>query len=182
MTCVVRSFPGCQRPKRHEGMRQRMEAGPGRGNDRRPELASVSGAMPYAPGRRCGAVFCNNRSCARPSARACLSVRRSVPIVAALGYRFGAGAESGRALDPKGANSRPSFRRAPTARRTPSCGSTPQRASTITRGPAITDTPAGASICARLTRAQLDIAPRAAVNVRPFGIRLRRALTGLACC
>jgi hypothetical protein len=31
MTCVVRSFPGCQRPKRHEGMRQRMEAGPGRG-------------------------------------------------------------------------------------------------------------------------------------------------------
>jgi hypothetical protein len=38
-----------RRPKRYETMREPMERRQGGGNDRRPELATVSGAMPYAP-------------------------------------------------------------------------------------------------------------------------------------
>jgi hypothetical protein len=80
------------RPKRHESMREPMERRQGGGNDRRPELAAISRAMPYAPRlrrRALGGVGAGFRSGAGPRAR--LSVRLSVPMVAAVGSRFYSG-------------------------------------------------------------------------------------------
>jgi hypothetical protein len=103
----------CRRPlggsKRHEAVRKPMERREGGGNDRRPDLAAVSGAMPHAPklrravGRfRAGAGPC-------PSVRACLPVRLPVPVVATIGSRFDAGVERWRASGPGG---RPIYDRA----------------------------------------------------------------------
>jgi hypothetical protein len=78
-----------RRPKRHETMREPMERRQGGGNDRRPELATISSAMPNPPRLRRRAL---GRFCARagsgagPNAR--LSVRFSVPMVAAVGSSF----------------------------------------------------------------------------------------------
>jgi hypothetical protein len=77
-----------RRPKRHETMREPMERRQGGGNDRRPELATVSSAMPNPPRLRRRALgrFCGHAragSGAGPNAR--LSVRFSVPMVAAVG-------------------------------------------------------------------------------------------------
>lgn len=64
-----------------------MEASSDHGNDRRPELATVPGAMPYAPRLRRRALrgFCAG---AGPSTSARLSVGLSVPMVAAVGSIF----------------------------------------------------------------------------------------------
>src|ERR1700729_364094 len=80
-----------RRPKRHETMREPMERRQGGGNDRRPELAKVSSAMPKPPKLRPRALgrFCAHAragSGAGPNAR--LSVRFSVPMVAAVGSSF----------------------------------------------------------------------------------------------
>jgi hypothetical protein len=80
-----------RRPKRHETMREPMERRQGGGNDRRPELATVSSAMPNPPRLRRRALgrFCGHAragSGAGPNAR--LSVRFSVPMVAAVGSSF----------------------------------------------------------------------------------------------
>ena len=80
------------RPKRHETMREPMERGQGGRNDRQPDLAAVSGAMPCEP-TPCGrAVVGDIRSGAGagacPNARACLSVRLAVPMVATVGSRI----------------------------------------------------------------------------------------------
>src|ERR1700722_17453068 len=77
-----------RRPKRHETMREPMERRQGGGNDRRPELATVSSAMPNPPRLRRRALgrFCGHARAgcgAGPNAR--LSVRFSVPMVAAVG-------------------------------------------------------------------------------------------------
>jgi hypothetical protein len=63
-------------------MRNRVEAGAGRWNDRWSGLASVLGAVPYAPGRSRRAVLANSRS------RACPPVRLPVPVVSAIGADF----------------------------------------------------------------------------------------------
>jgi hypothetical protein len=78
-----------RRPKRHETMRKPMERRQGSGNDRRPELATVSSAMPNPPklSRRALGRFCA-RSGAGASLRARLPVRFSVPVVAAVGSDF----------------------------------------------------------------------------------------------
>ena len=78
-----------RRPKRHETMREPMERRQGGGNDRRPELATVSSAMPNPPklSRRALGRFCA-RSGAGASLRARLTVRFSVPVVAAVGSGF----------------------------------------------------------------------------------------------
>jgi hypothetical protein len=78
-----------RRPKRDETMREPMERRQGRGNDRRPELATVSSAMSNSAGLRRGALgrFCAGSS-ARPSPSARLSVRFSVLLVAADGSSF----------------------------------------------------------------------------------------------
>jgi hypothetical protein len=83
-----------RRPKRHETMREPMERRQGGGNDRRPELATVSGAMPYAPRLRRRALGggCAG-SCGGPSAR--LSVRLPFPVVATVSSSF----RTGRARD-----------------------------------------------------------------------------------
>jgi hypothetical protein len=81
-----------RRPKRHETMREPMERRQGGGNNRRPELATVSGAMPNPPRlrrRALGRVCAGSRSGAGPSAR--LSVRVSVPMVAAVSSSFRTG-------------------------------------------------------------------------------------------
>jgi hypothetical protein len=81
-----------RRPKRYETMREPMERRQGGGNDRRPELATVSGAMPYAPRlrrRALGGGCAGSYASPRPSAR--LSVRLSVPVVAAVGSSFHSG-------------------------------------------------------------------------------------------
>jgi hypothetical protein len=80
-----------RRPKRHEIMREPMERRQGGGNDRRPELATISSAMPNPPRLRRRALgrFCGHAragSGAGPNAR--LSVRFSVPMVAAVGSSF----------------------------------------------------------------------------------------------
>jgi hypothetical protein len=79
--------------KRHETMREPMERRQGGGNDQRPELATVSGAMPRAPrlGRR---ALRGVRSGSGSSSR--LAVGFSVPMVAAVGSSF----RAGRAGDP----------------------------------------------------------------------------------
>jgi hypothetical protein len=78
-----------RRPKRHEIMREPMEGRQGGRHDWRPELATVSGAMPNPSRlrrRTLGRVCAGSRSGAGPSAR--LSVRFSVPVVAAVGSSF----------------------------------------------------------------------------------------------
>jgi hypothetical protein len=57
-----------------------MEAGSGNGCNRRPELAPVSGAMPYEPGQ----LPFDARVCARARP----SVRLTFPVVAAVGASF----------------------------------------------------------------------------------------------
>ena len=76
-----------RRPKRHEIMREPMERRQGGGNDRRPELATISIAMPNPPRLRRRALrrFCT-RADSGPRVR--LSVRFSVPMVAAVGSSF----------------------------------------------------------------------------------------------
>ena len=69
-----------RRPKRHETMREPMERRQGGGNDRRPELAAISCAMPYAPRLR--------RRTLGPGPSARLSVRLPVSLVAAVGSSF----------------------------------------------------------------------------------------------
>ncbi len=62
-----------RRPKRHEVVRGPMEGRQGRGNDRRPDLAAISLAVPLAPKlcRRPVGRFCfGPRSGARARARA----------------------------------------------------------------------------------------------------------------
>ena len=76
-----------RRPKRHETMREPMERRQGGGNDWRPELATVSGAMPYAPRLRRRALG-GGCAGAGPSPSARLSVGLSVPMVAAVGSIF----------------------------------------------------------------------------------------------
>src|ERR1700733_7590382 len=80
-----------RRPKRHEIMREPMERRQGGGNDRRPELATISSAMPNPPRLRRRALGkfsarAGSGSGAGPNAR--LSVRFSVPMVAAVGSSF----------------------------------------------------------------------------------------------
>ena len=136
-----------RRPKRHETMREPMERRQGGGNDRRPELASVSCAMPYAPRLR--------RRALGPGPSARLPVRLPVSLVAAVGSSFCAGRAP---LLREQANTRPNSERGRGARRTPSFGPTRRPASITSREPAITGTPATARICARLTRAPRVIA------------------------
>ena len=69
-----------ERRKRHADMCNRMEAGPDGWNDRRPELATVSGAVPH-PRRR-------SRRPSSGRSRAGPSVRLPVPMVAAVGAKF----------------------------------------------------------------------------------------------
>jgi hypothetical protein len=71
-----------RRPKRHETMREPMERRQGGGNDRGPELAAVSGAMPNPPRLRRRAL---RRFCARAGAgpSPSLTVGLSFPLVAA---------------------------------------------------------------------------------------------------
>ena len=69
-----------------------MERGPVGGNDRRPDLAAVSDAMPCEPERRRRADLSDIRSRAR------LSVRLPLPVVAAVGSNFRAGVERRRAF------------------------------------------------------------------------------------
>ena len=147
-----------RRPKRHETMREPMERRQGGGNDRRPELAAVSCAMPYAPRLR------RRRSGVGPGPSARLSVRLPVSLVAAVGSSFRAGRAP---LLREQANTPPNSQRVRGARRTPSFGPTRRLASITTREPAITGTPATARICARLTRAPPAIALRGTASVRP---------------
>ena len=94
------------RRERHERMREPMERGEGGGNDRRPDLAAVSRAMPCEPhGRRValGRIRSSASASVGPSACARLSVGFPVPLVAAIvGACFGAGLEWRLALDPAG--------------------------------------------------------------------------------
>jgi hypothetical protein len=75
------------------------------------------------------------------------------------------------------AHTRPSSQRVHGARRTPSYGPTRRLASTTIQERGITGAPVGALICARLTRAQPDIARRRTANVRP-GRLLDRDVVG----
>ena len=155
-----------------------MERRQGGGNDRRPDLAAVSGAVPHAPRLRRRPVgrFCSGPG-PRPGACACLPVRLSVPMVEGVRLQLRRRARPRlRAL----ANTRPSSPRVRDARRTPSCGPIRRRASTTIRERAITGKPDGARICARLTLARPDTAPHGAVNARPRTLQakdLRRALS-----
>jgi hypothetical protein len=74
--------------KRHEIVCEPMERRQGGGNDRRPELAAVSGTMPYAPRLRRRALGGDCAGGAGPSSSARLSVGLSVPMVAAVGSIF----------------------------------------------------------------------------------------------
>ena len=98
------------RRKRHEAMREPVERGEGRGNDRRPIVAAVSGAVPHAPGLSRGPALGEFRSGSGscPSARP--SVRLPLPMVAAVSPGR---AECRRSLGPSGG---PIHDRAPGAR------------------------------------------------------------------
>jgi hypothetical protein len=69
-----------------------MEAGPDGWNDRKSELAAVSGPVPHAPRFGCCAIHIDSRSRARPA------VRLPLPMVAALGAKFRGRLECRRAL------------------------------------------------------------------------------------
>jgi hypothetical protein len=84
-----------RRPKRHEAMRGPMERRQGGGNDRRPDVAAVSSAVPHAPGLRSVGRFCVGPS-SGSGARAG-PVRLSVPMVAAVGSSFRARRDRGSA-------------------------------------------------------------------------------------
>jgi hypothetical protein len=157
-----------RRPKRHETMREPMERRQGGGNDQRPELATVSGAMPDVTRfrRRALGGFCSGSgsgSGAGPSfcARLCR----------ALCSRGGSSRlqllHLARPLLREQANIPPSSRRVRGVRRTLSCGPTRLLASITTREPGISGTPAPARICARLTRAPPATVRRRTVSVRP---------------
>ena len=81
-----------------------MEGCRGRGNDRRPDLAAVSVAVPHPRELRRGAALRDVRSGAGPcpSARAGHTVRLALPMVAAIGSGYRAGVERRRALGPAG--------------------------------------------------------------------------------
>jgi hypothetical protein len=85
-----RRGPG--RSKRDEDMREPMEGGQSGGNDRRPILAAVSGAMP-PPGLGRRPAFRGFCCCSRSCACARHPVRLSVSLVAAVDARFDAGVE-----------------------------------------------------------------------------------------
>lgn len=87
------------RPKRHETLRKPMERRQGRWNDRRPDVATVSVAMPRAPNLH-RFVVGRIRFRAGPGAR--FSVRISVPVVATIGALDRAHTERRHALDPAG--------------------------------------------------------------------------------
>ena len=78
--------------ERHATMREPMERGQGGGNDRWPNLAAVSGAMPCEPLSR-GLALGRFRSGAGPGPSPCpsarLSVGLAVSMVAAVGPRAG---------------------------------------------------------------------------------------------
>ena len=107
VAAVDADFRGCfkcrrsgDRPKRHETLREPMERRQGRWNDRRPDVATVSVAMPHAP-RLHRFVLGRFRS-APPGPGARLSVRLSVPVVATIGALDRAHTERRHALDPAG--------------------------------------------------------------------------------
>ena len=173
--------------ERHEAMREPMERRQGGGDDRRPDLAAVSGAMPSRaaqPRPRPRAVSLRRR---RQPPAPCPSARLSVGLACFRGGIRGprAGPERRRLLRPcERASIRPSFRLERPARQTRSCGSTRRRASTTIREPTITGTRAGAPICAKPTRRRADFARRGIANVRRKRLRAegaaqwhRRALT-----
>jgi hypothetical protein len=91
------------RPKRYEDVRWPMERRQGRRNDRRPDVAAVSVAMPRAPDlHRFVLGRFRSRAGPRPSARSCLPVRISFPMVATVGALLRARIECRRALHPAG--------------------------------------------------------------------------------
>ena len=172
-----------RRPKRHETVREPMERRQGGGNDRRPELATVSVAMPHAPrlGRRVVRRF---RSAPAP-APAPAPASQSGSLFPWWQQSAPSSAPPKARPRPRGrANTRPNSRRARGAHRTPSFGPTRRLASITTREPAISGIPSTARICARLTRAPPDIAQRGTANVRrrPLLDRRWRALRSLSSC
>src|SRR3984885_3650983 len=76
--------------KRHESLRDRVEAGPGGRNDRWSGLAPVLGAVPYAPG------FSRRTDGA---SRAAPSVWLPIPVVAAVGVDIHRGFKCRRSRD-----------------------------------------------------------------------------------
>lgn len=89
--------------KCHETMREPMERRQGGGNDRRPKLAAVSGAMPCKPlsrGRALGRFRSGSGSGASPCANARLSVGLALSMVASVGVRLRSGVERRRAVGP----------------------------------------------------------------------------------
>ncbi len=93
-----RAFGGA---KRHETMREPMERREGGGNDKRPDLAAVSRAMPCEPLDR-RVAFGRFRSGSGAGPRARLSVRLPVPMAEVVGALFRAGVECRLALGPAG--------------------------------------------------------------------------------
>ena len=164
-----------RRPKRHETMREPMERRQGGGNDRRPELATVSGAMPNPPRLRRRALggFCAGSGSGRPP---------RPPLSQALCSHGGSSRlrlpRRARPRPREQANTPPNSPRVRGAHRTPSFGPTRRLASITTREPGISGTPATARICARLTRAPPAIALRRTANVRP-GLLLGKRASGL---
>jgi hypothetical protein len=91
------------RPKRYEDVREPMERRQGRWNDRQPDVAAVSVAMPRAPTlHRFVLGRFRSRAGPCPSPRSCLPVRISVPVVATDGALFRTRIECRRALHPAG--------------------------------------------------------------------------------
>ena len=144
--------------ERHEAMREPMERRQGGADDRGPDMAAVSGAMP-----------CKPLQAPRPLPRA-VSLRRQLlpkrPLLSrARHFRGGVCWPPRRPRTPaplqrrERASTRPSFRRARPAHQTRSCGSTRRRASTTTRARTTMGTRAGAPICAKPMRRRADFAP-----------------------
>ena len=84
-----RRFHRGQRSKRHENMRDGMEAGSIRGDDWRGVVAAVSGAVPHA--LSCRAII----AVSRPRG---LAVRFPIPVVASFSAGFHDGVNRRRAL------------------------------------------------------------------------------------
>jgi hypothetical protein len=98
------------RSKRHATLRQPMERRQGGGNDRRPDLAAVSGAMPRNPevsGRR-SLGWVRSRAGAGACACARLPIRLSLPMGAAVGPRFrSGGGDAGGRIHDRASGARP---------------------------------------------------------------------------
>ena len=168
--------------ERHATMREPMERRQGGGDDRRPDLAAVSGAMPREP-LSLGLALGRFRSgsgagpCAKP-------LPKRPPLSRARCFHGGSRRPTRRRPTPallppcERASTRPSFRRVRPARQTRSCGSTRRRASTTIREPTITGTHAGAPICAKPMRGRADFARRGIANVRPRRLRAEGAAHG----